>query len=369
MKIIFQILLIFCCVICFIEANNDSTSIARKKKLYYYKYKHLIPYIIWYGFGFHALAILYWLKVKAVIIAFIVGTAIVWGARYIFANKSCPKEIIHEGPVIPFSHGPLWSSHDHIPYSPSFSPSYSFDHHHDHGIESFPSSSFLDTSPSSISGTEHFASDKKWKRQSRESRQLESEEQISTIFFTFLGVDSDACRRRFVCEWEFKSKRTPITNLVFRVFGRGIFTKYLKNSNEIRTFDDCGRVHNECRFIEQHIPEKEYEDSNEENINTLDLHNTDRNDEVSNSEDENENKNNEIESSTLESDGSNEKRDENDKQNKDISKNSIDHVKKNQPEVKLYSISNKGVKNKNIIAETLFNRSRSKLRVIPARHE
>jgi hypothetical protein len=38
---------------------------------------------------------------------------------------------------------------------------------------------------------------------------------IEELVFGFLGVESQACRKRFVCEMEFKTKRNPFTIFAF----------------------------------------------------------------------------------------------------------------------------------------------------------
>lgn len=72
--------------------------------------------------------------------------------------------------------------------------------------------------------------------------------------FDFLGLDSMACRRRFICEMEFRSHVNPLSSMVFRILGRGFFEKYLNARNKLGralSFADCAVVNPECKFIEQ----------------------------------------------------------------------------------------------------------------------
>lgn len=76
---------------------------------------------------------------------------------------------------------------------------------------------------------------------------------IGEFIFGFLGLDTNACRRRFICEMEFKSKANPLTSLAFRVIGRSFFNKYTNNQNSFgkaTSFEECAAVNSECVFIE-----------------------------------------------------------------------------------------------------------------------
>lgn len=42
---------------------------------------------------------------------------------------------------------------------------------------------------------------------------------IGELVFRFLGVDTDGCRRRFVCELDFRARSNPITRLAFSFIG------------------------------------------------------------------------------------------------------------------------------------------------------
>lgn len=96
--------------------------------------------------------------------------------------------------------------------------------------------------------------------------------------FAFLGLDSKGCRRRFICEMEFRSKQNPLTSMAFRIVGRGFFEKYTnaRNTNGHATsFAECAGVNPDCTVIEQNIdnedeehqPEEAEEVENHDNIN------------------------------------------------------------------------------------------------------
>lgn len=76
--------------------------------------------------------------------------------------------------------------------------------------------------------------------------------------FAFLGLDSKACRRRFVCEMEFRSKLNPLSSMAFRIVGRGFFEKYTNARNpqtRATNFLECAAVNPECVFVENTEPE------------------------------------------------------------------------------------------------------------------
>ncbi|ALC41538.1 CG12920 [Drosophila busckii] len=237
-------------------------------------YRHLWP-----------LAIAYWIKVKLVIVSFFVGSAIYLGLRYFWPHAKCNQEIILDHP-----------QHDHIPYS--LDP-----HIHEHEHEHYDSPGSFDTSGSSFdpySGYSSYASSdivsdvsstgpgtgppntlRRGKRSVENeeevdeatvdevelvdeeitesvARQQPAEEQIADFLFAFLGLDSKACRRRFVCEMEFRSKLNPLSSMAFRIVGRGFFEKYTNANNpngRATNFFECATANPECVFVENAEPE------------------------------------------------------------------------------------------------------------------
>ncbi|XP_037945258.1 uncharacterized protein LOC119677806 [Teleopsis dalmanni] len=250
--------------------------------------------------GWHALAIAYWIKVKLVIVAFFVGSAVFVGLRYLWPNK-CSSDWSHEGPII-YENPHSFAHSDHIPYSIDHSE------HSDHSFEagSFEPYSAYENAYSDI--TPSTAPDPSDIHRGRRSlnRQIQTEEQIADFMFYFLGLDSQACRRRFICEMEFRAKENPITSMAFRVVGKGFFNKYtnaLNRNGLAKSFQDCALVNPQCVFIERDSnenPNTESENVTEPLSENSDLNNdNDQEEQVNNEFDNNydldqETQNNEI---------------------------------------------------------------------------
>ncbi|XP_017146235.1 uncharacterized protein LOC108158457 [Drosophila miranda] len=268
----------------------------RRHRHHMFWYRHLWP-----------LAIAYFIKVKVVIVSFFVGSAIYLGLRYFWPHAKCNQEIILDHPPASYSH------HDHIPYS--------LDHDHSEHYDaptSFDSSSGSSFEPysgyssyaaSDIVSDDHgdYHSDtptapsdlhRRGKRSAAEqpeieieddeqeqeqveivdeeisesvARQMPAEEQIANFMFAFLGLDSKACRRRFVCEMEFRSKLNPLTSMAFRIVGRGFFEKYTNSRNpeaRANSFSECAAVNPECIFVETGEPSEAEGQQEEEQVAT-----------------------------------------------------------------------------------------------------
>ncbi|XP_017020072.1 uncharacterized protein [Drosophila kikkawai] len=260
----------------------------RRHRHHMFWYRHLWP-----------IAIAYWIKVKVVIVSFFVGSAIYLGLRYFWPHARCNQEIILDHPPSSYSH------HDHIPYSldhdhsehyesppTSFDSSSSFEPYS--GYSSYAGSDIVSdihsdyhgesaSGPAGPSGPTGPSDTRRRGRRSLEedqeepeeqqqedgedeqveivdeeitesvARQMPAEEQIADFMFAFLGLDSKACRRRFVCEMEFRSKLNPMTSMAFRIVGRGFFEKYTNARNPLSratNFGECAAVNPECIFVE-----------------------------------------------------------------------------------------------------------------------
>lgn len=74
---------------------------------------------------------------------------------------------------------------------------------------------------------------------------------LEEIFFGFLGVDTAVCRKRFVCEMEFRTRQNPFVQFIFGRIGNDLFRDYriMSEREEIRPkkYTDCGRLYNECK--------------------------------------------------------------------------------------------------------------------------
>lgn len=76
------------------------------------------------------------------------------------------------------------------------------------------------------------------------------------MLLNFLGLDTEACRRRFFCEMEYRAHTHLLTRLSYRMLANTLFSRYLpKNSAEqndelAKNFEDCAKINSQCVFIE-----------------------------------------------------------------------------------------------------------------------
>lgn len=103
---------------------------------------------------------------------------------------------------------------------------------------------------------------------------------LGELAFRFLGVDSEGCRRRFVCELDFRAQFNPVTRLAYSFIGyivffalifgsinyinfvcclfiyrRNFFEKYRVNDENLpepKRFRDCAKVHRNCKDAEKY---------------------------------------------------------------------------------------------------------------------
>jgi len=194
---------------------------------------------------------------------FFVGSAVFLGLRYFWPHK-CKHEI---GGSVILDHPPNFSHHDHIPYAldHSYADASSYADITSYDTSSYePYSSYVpptsEAGPSPSSGRS-LKKDRKVRSVQTEARQKHRpEEQIADFMFVILGVDSNACRRRFICEMEFRSRENPLTSMAFRIIGRGFFSKYTNNQNAegpANNFAECALVNPDCVFIEQDIDDEQ----------------------------------------------------------------------------------------------------------------
>uniref|UniRef100_A0A0K8W7D7 Uncharacterized protein n=2 Tax=Bactrocera latifrons TaxID=174628 RepID=A0A0K8W7D7_BACLA len=241
--------------------NTDLQFEARRRK-YHHHHK------LWYLWGWHALAIAYWVKVKLIVVGFFVGSAIFVALRYAWPHK-CSTGIVHDSPTIVYDHPPPAFANDHVPYSFDHSPQ--FDHSFSNSDSVDPYSAYAGSYSQDITSTAevvpptaadthrvgrrsvHYST--RVKRQQSQSEYLgKTEDRIAELMFDFLGLDSMACRRRFICEMEFRSRLNPLSGMAFRILGRGFFENYMNARNKLgraKSFTECSAVNPECKFIEQ----------------------------------------------------------------------------------------------------------------------
>ncbi|XP_058465344.1 uncharacterized protein LOC131438947 [Malaya genurostris] len=80
-------------------------------------------------------------------------------------------------------------------------------------------------------------------------------DQLTDMAFRFLGVTARACRKRFVCEFDFHARRNPLLLFATRAMGRDIFHNYRDaNDERARYYQDCGRIYAECSVPKRSPP-------------------------------------------------------------------------------------------------------------------
>lgn len=291
------------------EDDSNSTDVGTSR----IRHHHLLPFyggsaLLGFG-GLHALAVLYAIKVKIIVVAFIIALSIYYYSK-IYLAKSCQHpEIIREtNPYESFSsHGPSgysnslpsdfsysgpdpYSAYAHIHpditsidhlhhhatgFDDAHPTSFEHDpHHHDH--EAIPDSYTAGSEPG-VSATQT-AADAASTEQAKMSRRIYNQMRQfgnpmfdsinwAEIAFQFLGVDSDGCRRRFTCELDFRVKGSPFTRFVFSMVSPKYFNKYRdlsKDAVKPTSFSDCARMHRECKEAEKYDqPEEEIEEVTE----------------------------------------------------------------------------------------------------------
>jgi len=310
-----------------VEQNTDDSTDVGTSRIRH----HLLPFyggILGLG-GLNAIAVLYAIKVKIIIVAFIIALSIYYYSKIILGKK-CHEEIIRDtNPYESFSsHGPSgysnslssdfgysgpdpYSAYSHIHpdissiehlhhHASGFDDGHapSFDHdHHDHDHEAIPDSFGAGSQPgvSAISptsgpsgaaaagataATEHARTTRRIYNQMRQfGNPMFDNINWAEIAFQFLGVDSDGCRRRFTCELDFRVKGSPFTRFVFSMVSPKYFNKYRdlsKGATTPTSFADCARIHRECEEAEKYNPEEQVEEVTEPVENDLKEEESDR---------------------------------------------------------------------------------------------
>ncbi|XP_053687187.1 uncharacterized protein LOC128736727 [Sabethes cyaneus] len=69
------------------------------------------------------------------------------------------------------------------------------------------------------------------------------------ISFSFLGIHSRDCRKRFVCEVDVRARNEPMLSLAMNMFGVDIFRRYRSVADKVaNSFEECSRLYNKCKF-------------------------------------------------------------------------------------------------------------------------
>lgn len=90
---------------------------------------------------------------------------------------------------------------------------------------------------------------------------------MGELAFSFLGVRTDGCRRRFICELDFRARTNPVTRLAFSFISRGFFERYRNVGVKPHRFLDCARMFNDCKDAEKYNndDDEEYDDNETNN--------------------------------------------------------------------------------------------------------
>ncbi|XP_058457034.1 uncharacterized protein LOC131434383 [Malaya genurostris] len=79
--------------------------------------------------------------------------------------------------------------------------------------------------------------------------QLYWTDMVTDLGFSFLGVHSRDCRKRFVCEVDVRTRHDPIMAFAMRLFGRDIFQRYRSVGDKIaNSFGECAKLYSKCKF-------------------------------------------------------------------------------------------------------------------------
>ncbi|XP_058835811.1 uncharacterized protein LOC131692663 [Topomyia yanbarensis] len=79
--------------------------------------------------------------------------------------------------------------------------------------------------------------------------QLYWTDMVTDLGFSFLGVHSKDCRKRFVCEVDVRARRDPMLSFAMRLFGRDIFQRYRSvGDKKANSFDECSKLYSKCKM-------------------------------------------------------------------------------------------------------------------------
>ncbi|XP_037051011.1 uncharacterized protein LOC119084964 isoform X2 [Bradysia coprophila] len=246
-----------------IEKTNDSaalTDIGTSRIKHHYLPLYGGTALLGLG-GLHALAVLYAIKIKVIVVGIIIALSIYYYSK-IYLKGCHYKEIIRD--TNPYESGYSNSLPAGIGYpgTDRFNSlsiaSIDHDHHHEHmspSHESIPSSVESDIKSSSPASTPITAEPEVARRIYNQMRQFTSplfnNIDWSDMAFQLLGLDSDDCRRRFTCELDFRVKQIPFSSYMFEADGPAFLDKYRETENDVNkatTFSDCALFYGECKY-------------------------------------------------------------------------------------------------------------------------
>ncbi|XP_065086269.1 uncharacterized protein LOC135708193 [Ochlerotatus camptorhynchus] len=72
---------------------------------------------------------------------------------------------------------------------------------------------------------------------------------ITDIAFSFLGVHSRDCRKRFVCEVDVRSQNDPMMKMATHALGVDIFRRYRSSDDRnANSFEECSQFYDKCKL-------------------------------------------------------------------------------------------------------------------------
>lgn len=90
---------------------------------------------------------------------------------------------------------------------------------------------------------------------------------MGELAFQFLGVRTVGCKKRFVCEFDFRARANPITRMMYSLVGRNFFQQYRQleeNVSKPETFEDCAKIFDECEDAEKYNQTEDEDDEEDE---------------------------------------------------------------------------------------------------------
>ncbi|XP_026478443.1 uncharacterized protein LOC113384888 isoform X2 [Ctenocephalides felis] len=150
------------------------------------------------------------------------------GAFKLLGLGSCPEPVIltHETPTF------YSEPHHHHEHHEHFSPeSYSGPVYTEYPSEGGPY-------PAAVKRTQNF--------DMSGGRQMPIRVDIEDLAFRVLGVHSDVCRRRFVCEMDEKTNASSFLQFMFKMISKGMFDRYRDKNNKPKDYEDCRRLYSKC---------------------------------------------------------------------------------------------------------------------------
>lgn len=179
------------------------------------------------GWGLKALSVFFTIKIKLVLLLLFVGGGVFYGMKVWQGTAlGCPEPLIqevvkhHDHDILPY-HGHFGESFSPYVSGGDFSGAYSYTpgpQGYDNPIQYNPQPYIA---PTYLPASDNFAAPVSApdaaaapsRRYTRDADSLEGGRQITEetqsiftdLFFRFLGVTTDVCRKRFVCELEFRN--------------------------------------------------------------------------------------------------------------------------------------------------------------------